>query len=221
MLAGLAGALRSEDIKRLLAYSTVASIGYIILGFGFATPTSIYGALAYITNHMLFKGGLFLIAGALILRVNTRQMHKMGGLLKQMPLTAVCFMIMALAISGVPLLNGYLSKELIYQGAVQKGYPVYFSVFGIDFTIFAIVGWLVSILMLYCFMRAFYLIFLGKPKEEHQERTRPTHQHDAAHTDHGPVYVSLSGSTRTCSPGHYNMSLKRCSNSRTFKIFEK
>ncbi len=151
MLAGLLGALRSEDVKRLLAYSTVASIGYIILGFGFATPTSIYGALSYITNHMLFKGGLFLIAGALILRVNTRQMHKMGGLLKQMPLTAICFMIMALAISGVPLLNGYLSKELIYQGAVQKGYPVYFSAFGIDFTIFAIVGWLVSIFMLYCF----------------------------------------------------------------------
>ncbi len=166
MLAGVAGALRSQDIKRLLAYSTVASIGYIILGFGFATPTAIYGSLAYITNHMLFKGGLFLIAGALILRVNTRQMHKMGGLMKQMPLTAICFLIMALAISGVPLLNGYLSKELIYQGAVQTGYPVYFSFLGIDFTIFAIVGWLVSILLLYCFIRAFYLIFMGKTKEE-------------------------------------------------------
>lgn len=173
MLAGVAGALYSKDIKRLLAYSTVASIGYIILGFGFATPTSIYGALSYITNHMLFKGGLFLIAGALILRVNTRQMHKMGGLIKQMPLTAVCFLIMALAISGVPLFNGYLSKELIYQGAVQAGYPVYFSVFGIDFTIFAIVGWLVSILLLYCFMRAFYRIFLGKPKEEFKDVRDP------------------------------------------------
>ena len=173
MLAGLAGALWSEDFKRLLAYSTVASIGYILLGFGLATPTSIYGALAYITNHMLFKGGLFLIAGALILRVHTRQMHKMGGLLKQMPITAICFLIMALAISGVPLLNGYLSKELIYQGAVQSGYQVYFSAFGIDFTIFAVVGWLVSLILLYCFMRAFYLIFLGKPKEEHKDVSDP------------------------------------------------
>jgi formate hydrogenlyase subunit 3/multisubunit Na+/H+ antiporter MnhD subunit len=166
MFAGVIMALRSEDIKRLLAYSTISSLGYIILGFGLATPTAIYGSLAYIANHMLFKGGLFLIAGALILRVNTRQMHKMGGLIKQMPLTAISFLIMALAISGVPLLNGFVSKELIYQGAVQAGYPVYFSLFGIEFTIFAILGWLVSILLLICFLRAFYVMFMGKPKEE-------------------------------------------------------
>ena len=91
MFIGVIMALLSEDIKRLLAYHSISQMGYIILGFGLATPSAIYGALFHITNHMLFKGCLFLITGALILRVNTRQMHKMGGLIKQMPLTAAMF----------------------------------------------------------------------------------------------------------------------------------
>lgn len=179
MFAGVIMALLSEDIKRLLAYSSISSLGYVFLGFGLATPDAIYGALAYIANHMLFKGGLFLVAGALIFRVNTRRMHKMGGLVRQMPLTAICFLVMALAISGVPFLNGFVSKELIYQGSVQAGYPVYFSAFGIDFTVFAILGWLVSALLFICFMRAFYVIFLGKPKEEYNAVSDP------------PIYMML------------------------------
>ena len=124
MLVGVIMALLQEDIKRLLAYHSISQMGYIILGFGLATPLGIYGALFHIMNHMLFKGCLFLITGALILRVNTRQIHKMGGLIKQMPLTAVCFLIASLAMSGIPLLNGFVSKELIYEGSIQAGYPV-------------------------------------------------------------------------------------------------
>ena len=174
MIVGIVMALLSKDIKRILAYSTVSSIGYITLGFGLASPTAIYGALFYITSHMLYKGCLFLIAGALILRVNTRQIYKMGGLIRQMPLTGICFLVAALAISGaVPFLNGFVSKELIYQGAANAGYTVYFTAFGIEFTAFAIVGWIVSILTFICFIRAFYLIFLGKPKGEFKDVRDP------------------------------------------------
>jgi formate hydrogenlyase subunit 3/multisubunit Na+/H+ antiporter MnhD subunit len=179
MLVGVIMALLSEDIKRLLAFHSISQMGYIILGFGLATPGAIYGALFHITNHMLFKGCLFLITGALILRVNTRQIHKMGGLMKQMPLTGLCFLIASLAMSGVPLLNGFWSKEAIYEGSVQAGYPVLFSAFGLDLTVFGLVGWLTSILTFACLIHAFYVMFMGKPKEEFEGVREP------------PIYMML------------------------------
>ena len=165
MLIGVILALLQEDLKRLLAYHSVSQMGYIILGFGLATPLGIYGALFHIMNHMLFKGCLFLIAGVLILRINTRQIHKMGGLLKQMPLTAVCFLVASLSMSGIPLLNGYVSKELIYEGSVQAGFPVLINIPGMNLTIFGIIGWITSALTFICLIHAFYVIFLGKPKD--------------------------------------------------------
>lgn len=179
MLIGVIMALLSEDIKRLLAWHSISQMGYIILGFGLAAPTAIYGALFHITNHMLFKGCLFLITGALILRVNTRQIHKMGGLGKVMPLTAASFLVASLAMSGVPFLNGFVSKELIYEGSVQAGYPVIFSVFGVNFTIFAILGWITSALTFICLIHVFYLMFMGKQKEEFRNVRDP------------PVYMML------------------------------
>ncbi len=166
MLIGVIMALMQEDLKRLLAYHSISQMGYIVLGFGLATPLGVYGAMFHIMNHMLFKGCLFLIAGALILRLNTRHMHKMGGLLKQMPLTAACFLIASLAMAGMPLLNGYVSKELIYEGSIQAGYPVLINIPGMNLTIFGIIGWITSGLTFICLMHAFYMIFLGKPNEK-------------------------------------------------------
>ncbi len=166
MFSGVIMALLQHDLKRLLAYHSVSQMGYIILGIGLATPDGIYGALFHITNHMLFKGCLFLITGALIHRLNTKYIDKMGGLMRQMPLTGTCFLIASLAMSGLPGLNGYVSKELIFEGSVQAGYPVIFSILGVKFTIFAILGWIVSALTFICLIHAFYVVFLGKPKEE-------------------------------------------------------
>jgi formate hydrogenlyase subunit 3/multisubunit Na+/H+ antiporter MnhD subunit len=179
MLIGVIMALLSEDIKRLLAYHSISQMGYIIMGFGLASPAAIYGALFHVTNHMLFKGCLFLITGALILRVNTRQIHRMGGLVKQMPITAICFLVASLAMSGVPFLNGFVSKELIYEGSAQAGFPVLFSVFGLDLTAFAILGWITSFLTFACLIHAFYVMFLGKPREEFKDVRDP------------PIYMML------------------------------
>jgi formate hydrogenlyase subunit 3/multisubunit Na+/H+ antiporter MnhD subunit len=179
MLVGVIMALLSEDIKRLLAFHSISQMGYIIMGFGLATPVAIYGALYHMTNHMLFKGCLFLITGALILRINTRKIHKMGGLINQMPLTGVCFLIASLAMSGMPFLNGFVSKELIYEGSLEAGYPVIFSVFGLDLTIFAILGWVTSALTFICLIHAFYVMFMGKPREEFKAVKDP------------PVYMML------------------------------
>ncbi len=173
MLIGVIMALLQEDLKRLLAYHSVSQMGYIILGFGLATPLGIYGAMFHIMNHMLFKGCLFLITGALIFSINTRQIHKMGGLIKQMPLTAICFLIASLSMAGVPLLNGYVSKELIYEGSIQAGYPVLINIPGMNLTIFGIIGWITSGLTFICLIHAFYVIFLGKPKDEHKDVKDP------------------------------------------------
>jgi formate hydrogenlyase subunit 3/multisubunit Na+/H+ antiporter MnhD subunit len=172
ILIGVIMALLQEDLKRLLAYHTVSQIGYILVGLGIGflavmgggwtdvAREGVFGALFHITNHMLFKGGLFLISGALILRVSTRKMHKMGGLLKQMPVTAICFLVASLAMSGIPLLNGALSKEAI-RDATDAAIPLWSG--------YEWIGWLQvlgSILTFICLIHAFYVIFMGKPKDE-------------------------------------------------------
>ncbi|PWR72275.1 complex I subunit 5 family protein [Methanospirillum lacunae] len=173
MVLGGVMALFSYHIKRLLAWSSISQIGYIIVGFGLATPVAIYGSLFHILNHMLFKGSLFLISGVLLYQVHTLQIKKMGGLGKAMPLTAISFLIASLAMSGVPFLNGFISKELIYDGSIDAGFPVVFSLLGLHFTIISIFGWITSVVIFVTLMRAFYLIFLGTPRESERELNDP------------------------------------------------
>lgn len=162
MVLGGVMALLSENIKRLLAWSSVSQMGYIFIGLGVATPIAIYGSLFHILNHMLFKGSLFLISGILLYHLKTLKLHEMGGLLRRMPVTAACFLVASLAMAGLPFLNGFISKEIIYEGTVEAGFPVLLSIFGLHLTIFGILGWVTSIIILICLMRAFVLIFLGE-----------------------------------------------------------
>ena len=173
MVIGGIMAFLSENIKRLLAWSSISQMGYIFIGFGLATPIAVYGSLFHILNHMLFKGCLFLISGVLLYRLKTLKIHEMGGLLRAMPLTAVSFLIASLAMSGFPFLNGFISKEIIYEGTVEAGFPVLLSIFGLHLTIFGILGWITSIIIFACLIRAFYLIFLGTPKESFQHVREP------------------------------------------------
>jgi len=173
MVLGGIMALFACHIKRLLAWSSISQIGYIIVGFGLATPVAIYGSLFHILNHMLFKGSLFLISGILLYQVHTLQIKKMGGLGKIMPLTAGSFLIASLAMSGLPFLNGFISKELIYEGSVEAGFPVIFSLFGLEFTIISIFGWITSIVIFITLIRAFYLMFMGTPRESFRELHDP------------------------------------------------
>lgn len=173
MVLGGIMAFFSLNIKRLLAWSSISQMGYILIGFGLATPIAIYGSLFHILNHMLFKGCLFLIAGVLLFRVKTLQIHEMGGLGRLMPITAVSFLIASLAMSGVPFLNGFISKEIIYEGSVEAGFPVILSLFGLDLTIIGIFGWVTSIIIFVCLMKAFYVMFMGSLKESFRDVRDP------------------------------------------------
>jgi multicomponent Na+:H+ antiporter subunit D len=119
ILVGAFLALGQNDVKRMLAYSSISQVGYIILGFGAATPLGILGAVFHIINHAVAKGMLFLNAGALESATGTRELDKMGGLAKRMPVTAGTSVVGSLAIAGVPPLNGFWSKLLILLGLFQ------------------------------------------------------------------------------------------------------
>jgi len=121
MIAGGILALRQKDFKRLLAYSSISQIGYILIGLGCGNYWGLLGALFHLFNHATFKSLLFLNSGAVEYSTGTRELEKMGGLSKVMPVTGATSTIGSLSISGVPPFNGFWSKLFIIIGLVQAG----------------------------------------------------------------------------------------------------
>ena len=117
-MIGAYTALFKHDLKGLLAYSTISHLGLITLLFGFGTHMAAVAAIFHIINHATFKASLFMVAGIVDHETGTRDMRKLSGLYKYMPHTALLAMIAAAAMAGVPLLNGFLSKEMFFEQAV-------------------------------------------------------------------------------------------------------
>ena len=111
-------ALFQHDLKGLLAYSTISHLGLITLLFGFGTQLAVVAAIFHVINHATFKASLFMVAGIIDHETGTRDMRRISGLFSYMPHTAVLAMIAAAAMAGVPLLNGFLSKEMFFQQAI-------------------------------------------------------------------------------------------------------
>ncbi len=112
-------ALMQDDIKRLFAYSSISQMGYLLFGIGSSSALGLSGAEMMYVSHGLGKGLLFMMAGAVILQVGTRSMTKLGGLAGKMPITAVCAMIGALTIMGVPPTSGFMGEWTLFYGALQ------------------------------------------------------------------------------------------------------
>jgi multicomponent Na+:H+ antiporter subunit D len=154
MVVGALGALAQRDVKRLLAYSSISQMGYILLGFGLLTPRALEGALLFMLNHALGKALLFLAAGLAVHAAGTRDMRAMGGLRHHLPGTSAAFLVAVLAIAGVPPLPGFFAKLGILQGALAAGRP--------DLAAVAVGTSLVT--MLYLF-RAWQWMFWGTPRD--------------------------------------------------------
>jgi NADH:ubiquinone oxidoreductase subunit 5 (subunit L)/multisubunit Na+/H+ antiporter MnhA subunit len=152
-LVSAGAALVETDIKRVIAYSTVSQIAFIFLGFASATPIGIYGALLFILMHGLAKGGLFLCAGIVEQNTKIKDITKMGGLIKTMPITAVAFLACAFSVMGLPPFGGFFSKYLVFSGAVSGT-----SMF---ITVAFLIGAVLTILYL---IRLFSMVFLGSLK---------------------------------------------------------
>ena len=128
MLSALMAALMAlvaNDLKRVLAYSTVSQLGYMVYAVG---AGGILASQFHLFSHSVFKALLFLAAGAVIHSVGTRDMRKMGGLGKKLPFARVVFIIGSLALAGIPILNGFWSKELILEAGLEHGNPIWIYV---------------------------------------------------------------------------------------------
>ena len=120
LLTGALFALAQKDLKRLLAYSTISQIGYMVLGLGIGTPLAIAAGLFHCLNHGLFKGSLFLCAGSVQHACGTRDMDRLGGLGRRMPRTMAIWLVASASIAGLPLLNGFVSKWLLFNAALRS-----------------------------------------------------------------------------------------------------
>ena len=119
LLIGAVFALFKHDLKGLLAYSTISHLGLITALFGIGTPLAAVAAIFHVINHATFKAGLFMAAGIIDHECGTRDMRKINGLWNYMPYTATLAMVAAAAMAGVPLFNGFLSKEMFFAEAVS------------------------------------------------------------------------------------------------------
>lgn len=152
-------ALQETNIKRLLAYSTVSQIGYTFLGLFAFTQAGYVGAILYILAHGVAKGGLFLCAGIIEHGTHTKDMTKMGGLARKMPVTAAAYLVCALSIAGIPPMAGFFSKWFVISGVVDSGH-----------TLLAGLAILTAMLTLLYMLRSFHVVFLGEPRgESHPE----------------------------------------------------
>lgn len=119
MLLGAALALRKTDLKRILAYSTVSTLGALMLLLGLDTALAAKAAMLFLLVHALYKGALFLVAGAVDHETGTRDIGQLGGLAKAMPITAAAAVLAALSMAGLPPMLGFINKELLYEAKMQ------------------------------------------------------------------------------------------------------
>ncbi|MDD5423545.1 MAG: proton-conducting transporter membrane subunit, partial [Candidatus Omnitrophica bacterium] len=128
ILAGAFAALGQKNFKRMLAYSSISQIGYIVLGFGTGTALGIAGAVFHLFNHAIFKSLLFVNAAAVEKQVGTNDMQKMGGLSSRMPVTGATSVIGMLSTSGIPPFAGFWSKLIIIIALWQSAYYSYAAI---------------------------------------------------------------------------------------------
>ncbi len=162
-LLGAIMAMASADLKRLLAYSTVSQLGFMVYAIG---AGGIFASQFHLMSHSVFKALLFLAAGAVIHSVGTRDMREMGGLSRTMPLTCVVFILGALSLAGIPGMNGFWSKETVLETGVAGG-PAWAYIVMVVTT---------GLTALYA-ARGVWLVFFAKPaKEIHAHEAGPAMQ---------------------------------------------
>ncbi|MBW6501841.1 MAG: NADH-quinone oxidoreductase subunit E [Bacteroidales bacterium] len=179
LISGILGvmmAIVQHDLKRLLAYHSIENIGIIGIGIGLGvigmatgnpamSLLGFSGGMLHVLNHSLFKSMLFFTAGSVYQSAHTRNTEQLGGLMKRMPYTSVFFLIGSLAICGLPPFNGFISEYLIYLGMFKSLSAA--NLYQSSGLIVSIAGLaLIGGLAIFCFTKAFGIVFLGEPRSE-------------------------------------------------------
>jgi multicomponent Na+:H+ antiporter subunit A len=154
MAIGVMYAMVQTDLKRMLAFSTVSQIGYMMMGLGIGTPLAIVAGLLHCLNHGFFKGGLFLTAGSVQHAAGTRDMNKLGGLAALMPRTTLSWLIGVGSMMGIPLMSGFASKWMLFTAALQANWAVP-----------AMIAWIASLGTVFLGAKATSAVFLGPTTE--------------------------------------------------------
>jgi len=176
---GIAYALDERDLKRLLAYSSVENIGIILMGVGVGMVgmaaklpglivVGFLAALYHLVNHAVFKGLLFMGAGAVVFRTHTRNMNEMGGLARLMPWTSLVFLIGAMSISAIPPLNGFVSEWFLYQ-SLFMGSQADLGVLRVFGPLLVMLLALVGAMVVMCFVKAYGTTFMGQPRSARRQ----------------------------------------------------
>ena len=155
-------ALVQTNLKRLLAYSSISQMGYVIMAMSFGTRQGLQGGIFHLINHGIMKALLFFCAGAIIFRTGKKDLDELGGLSRKMPVTATCFIIGALAASGIPPFNGFLSKWTIFSAGL-----------GANMVFATIVAIMTNIVTLAYFLRAIQKVFFGPPTHRNLREAPP------------------------------------------------
>ena len=151
-------ALAQHDFKRLLAFHSISQIGYVLAAVGLCTGLGFSAGLYHAMNHTLFKGLLFLCAGAVLHQTGTTNLDELGGLSKKMPWTTGLFLVGAFSISGLPPFNGFASKWMVYQAAYQKASETG----NIGFLFVTLIALVTSVLTLASFVKVSQSVFFGR-----------------------------------------------------------
>ena len=159
MVVGVVLAMAQDDLKRLLAYSSVSQMGYLLAGVALGTYLGCYGGLFHLVNHALFKALLFMGAGAIVVATGARRVSELGGLARRMPITSTCFLVGVLAIAGFPPFNGFMSKLTIYLALARAG--LWWAV---------VVAVLTSLLTMVALIRPAFRIFWAAPSVDSEQR---------------------------------------------------
>lgn len=154
-------ALAQHDFKRLLAFHSISQIGYVLTAIGLCTGLGFSAGLYHAMNHTLFKGLLFLAAGAVLHETGTTDLDRLGGLSKKMPWTTGLFLVGAFSISGLPPFNGFASKWMIYQATYQKAAETG----NIGYLLVTIIALVTSVLTLASFVKVSQSVFFGRLPE--------------------------------------------------------
>lgn len=182
-LLGIMYALLEKDVKRLLAFSSVENIGIILLGLGAAmvfagagktipAAIALTAGLFHILNHAIFKGLLFLGAGSIHMATHTRDVEKLGGLIKKMPWTALFFLVGSVSISALPPFNGFVSEWLTFQSLLSLSFNLSDTAVKILAPVTGAGLALTGALAAACFVKAFGISFLAMPRSKNAEQAR-------------------------------------------------
>ncbi|MEA5118157.1 MAG: proton-conducting transporter membrane subunit, partial [Propionicimonas sp.] len=157
MLVGILGAVAQSELKRLLSFTLVSHIGYMIFGISLASPQGYAGAIFYAAHHITIQATLFLVAG-LVERVgNSTSLEKLGGLAKAAPLLALLFFIPAVNLAGIPPFSGFIAKLALLQAGIQDGSPMAWALVA--------GGVVTSLLTLYAMAKVWARAFWGEVPE--------------------------------------------------------